>query len=279
MFMGCGCHCIKEESIPSFESSRRSVIGSSQSVGSSRADVPDIYEASGCDFCTDKVAAVAYDIFWDYRGVKGADRLYKFNECCQDYNTSKTMRVRRVAIPNPPQTVFGEKECRFISDLPAKFAYMDFRTNPFFPTKGCGTVTLSSGVTVPRVVMRIAPLDSLGGIISRPIVQIFYGTKIYGFGAPAGAPASDAANHWVTYTYVPPNGEDWRLVGTRCLRAMTFRFGASATAPILPRDYVWENSALFRNTGEPYGAPCEISRFGFIDTGLPEFITVTPVPA
>jgi hypothetical protein len=278
MFMGCGCHCVEPESVQSFGSSRQNVIGSSESVGSSRADVPDMYETSGCDFCTDNVAATTYDVFWDYRGVKGPDRFYKFNECCAEYNSNKTMRVRRIAIPNPPQTILGKKECRFVSDIPAKFAYMDFRSNPFQPVKGCGTIMSANGVIVPRVMMRIAPVDINGEVISRPIVQIFYGTRTYLFGSAPGGPARDTANHWVTYTYVPPNGEDWTSVGTRCLRQMTFRFGASATGPILPRDYVWENSGLFRNTGEPYGAPCEISQFGFIDLGLPEFITVTPVP-
>lgn len=278
MFMGCGCHCAESTSTDLIGSSRSSVMGSSESVGSSRADDPDVYPVSGCDYCVDKTAPTTYDVFWDYQGVPGPDRFYKFKNCCADYNSNKTMRIRRVAIPNPPTDILGNVECKFISDIPARFAFLDARVNPFQPIKGCGTIQSLQGVPFPRVVMRLPPIEPLGGV-GNPILQIYYGTAWRIFGTAPGAITMQKPTHWVTYTYVPPNNEDWKTLGIRCLQQMTFRFGASATAPIRPQDYTWANSNLFPRTSEWYGAPCEQSQLGGMDLGLPEFITVTPVPA
>jgi len=275
MFVGCGCHC-KEESISvSTLDSRFSVSGSflgSTSISDSQASgyrPPYENPVNNCKACRDLVAPTVYEVAWDYRG-EPATGFYANRECCGQYTASKVVRCKRISV-NRPEFVF-ETNCVWVSDLPALSSRMDF-TNGFIPERGCDVV-VSNGVIAPRFTIAIPSAKILGLTgIDDPVVAIRYEHYIQLFG---GGYLPQPSVFYALYYYVPPNGEDWRAVGVRCLQQMTFRL-QHPTAPNTQKR--WENSFYSPEFRTWYGSPCKQSAFGGIDPGLPEFLTVTPVAA
>jgi hypothetical protein len=276
MFMGCGCHC-KEDSVSvSTLDSRFSVSGSflgSTSISDSQASgyrPPYDNPVAGCVACRDTVAPVFYDVNWNYNG-EPMSGLYANRECCGQYNAVKTARCKRIDVGRP-QFIF-ETNCVWVSDVPALSSRMDFTLSPFNPQRGCDVAT-SVGVTAPRFTIAIPSAKILGLTgIEDPAVIVRYeqNIKLFGGGQFIGPGA-----FYAVYYYVPPNGEDWRVVGVRCLQQMTFRLG-HPTAPNIEKR--WLNSFYSSQFRTWYGSPCKQSQFGGLDPGLPEFLTVTPVPA
>ena len=277
MFVGCGCHC-KEESVSvSTFDSRFSVSGSflgSTSISDSQASnyrPPYNNPVAGCNACRDLVAPTVYEVFWDYRG-EPATGFYVNRECCGQYTENKTVRCKRIDVGRP-QFIF-ETNCVWVSDLPMLSSRMDF-TNGFIPQRGCDVVTSdANNVVAPRFTIAIPSAKILGLTgIDDPVVVVSYGQNIKLFG---GAPYQQPSGFYALYYYVPPNGEDWRISGVRCLQQMTFRL-QHPTAPNIQKR--WENSFYSPEFNTWYGSPCKQSQFGGLDLGLPEFLTVTPVQA
>ncbi len=276
MFVGCGCQC-KEDSVSvSTLDSRFSVSGSflgSTSISDSQASgyrPPYDNPVAGCVACRDTVAPVFYDVNWNYNG-EPMSGLYANRECCAQYNAVKTARCKRIDVGRPG-FVF-ETNCVWVSDIPALSSRMDFTLSPFAPQRGCDIVT-SNGVVAPRFTIAIPSAKILGLTgIDDPIVVVRYQQYIRLFGGGV-LPQPDV--FYALYYYVPPNNEDWRVVGVRCLQQMTFRLQHPTQPNIQKR---WANSFYSPEFRTWYGAPCKQSQFGGLDPGLPEFLTVTPVPA
>jgi len=276
MFVGCGCQC-KEDSVSvSTLDSRFSVSGSflgSTSISDSQASgyrPPYNDPVNNCTACRDLVAPTAYEVAWNYNGEPMAG-LYANRECCGQYNAVKTARCKRISVGRP-QFVF-ETNCVWVSDVPALSSRMDFTASPFNPQRGCDTV-ISNGVIAPRFTIAIPSAKILGLTgIDDPAVIVRYEQTVRLFG---GGLWSNPSAFYAIYYYVPPNGENWRVTGVRCLQQMTFRLN-HPTAPNIQKR--WANTFFYPPFNTWYGAPCKQSAFGGIDPGLPEFLTVTPVAA
>lgn len=278
MFMGCGCHC-KEESVSvSDVPSRYSLSGRFLSVSSISGSLPSDYEppyerpVEDCIACRDAVAPIQYDVFWDYNG-QPANGFFDNKECCGQYSSVKTIRVKRIAAPRPGFVI--ENNCVWVSDLPALSSRMDFTNDLFNPQRGCDTpVVLPQNITRPRVTIAIPGAQILGLTgFDDPAVIIRYSQEIRLFG---GAPLPQPEIFYAIYYYSPINGENWRDVGVRCLQPMRFKLTTPGNGPIVKR---WANSFFYAPWNTWYGAPCRQSAFGGLDLGLPDYVTVTPVAA
>jgi hypothetical protein len=256
MFLWCGCHCERTGSSVAAVSS--GLISQSTSLVSQSEDsqVPPIIPSVGCPVCRYSIAPAVYELDWNYTGQ--AVKQYPPRPCCPSYTTQKKYRLySRVSLPN---------ECVWSSNESIRGRRLVNKPFPQLPAWECQDV---SGA---RVVLKMArsgqPLATL----------IVY----YGEGYPPAFPFG--LRFSPTYAYYvlvddagvvvptpPANAPPGQQLA--CLRTLRFRAGWA----IDRRPALWVGSQTWR--GEPFGSPCDQDSFSMIDSGLPEYVTCTPVAA
>lgn len=258
MFLWCGCHCNPEppsESFPSEYGSSEPGSSTSQSVDS--AGPPQV-PVIGCVPCRFGIAPSVFEFEWNYQGQ--AVKPFPPRPCCPSYTTQKKYRLyAREAPPN---------QCIWTSNELIRGRRLEQRPFPQFPEWVC------FDGTAPRVVLTLATAGQL-----RPFAEL---VVYYAEGYPPQVPQglrftpTRAVFIAVDANGIPiPAPEVTTPTQNRFLCLQQMRFRASWSLDNRPR--TWIGSSTFR--GEPFGSPCDQDSFSMIDSGLPEYITCTPVSA
>lgn len=283
MFMGCGCHCL-DESVDSRFSAQPSFVSQSYSVnsfGSSIADPPGNYPSVPCSQCGRTVAAAVYEVTWIYAGEPGD--AFDPRPCCAEYK--KQTKFRIYTVPNPvfPPLVSG---CVWVS---RENAHMEINVQNAgltcyeakWPSPG-----LDVGTRVPIMGMEFSTrgtiLNEVPQVRHRQ-VRVNFLWQYFSAYNPADPLSlflsrSEAVYHqiysdgrWAEETLDPPPS---------CLGPMTFRHRGNFSPELdVGMGPMWTTTSPTGINGIYRGAPCKQVLFSGFDLGLPEYITVVPVPA
>lgn len=249
MFLWCGCHC-KDGSVSQVPPSITpgSIPGSLLSYSSGDPAAPDPPTAIvPCVVCMFGTAPQVYEFEWDYGGQ--AVKPFPPRPCCSFYSGQKKYRL----YARPP-AVAGE--CVWSSNEKMKQR---------IPQPPVGTIATCADGVGARVVLRM-----FAGQDARPRVEL---SVYYMEGDLVPQPTLPVKQ--VLYVRVDANGspatEPFEKIP--CLQQQRFR----AVWALTNRPAIWTGS--FVRGGVPFGSPCDQNSFSMIDSGLPEYVTATPVPA
>ena len=283
MFMGCGCHCL-DESIDSRFSVQPSFVSQSYSVnsfGSSIADPPGNYPSVPCSQCGRTAAAAVYEVTWIYNGEPGD--AFDPRPCCQEYKRQVKYKVYADPGAKFPPLVSG---CAWNS---RENAHMEINLKnggltcyeAKWPSPGIGL-----GGRIPMVNMTFSTqgsiLEQVPHLRLRK-VRINFLWQYFGAYDPADPGSLFLSVGQAEYEQIYPDGrwaEETLDPPPSCLGPMTFRHrGAFSPSIDLGRGPMWSSSTPQGLFGLFRGAPCKQVLFSGFDLGLPEYITVVPVPA
>ena len=250
MFLWCGCHCERgsvSEVPPSQTPS--SLQGSLLSYSSGDPAAPDPPTAVvPCAVCMFGTAPQVYEFEWTYGGK--AVKAFPPRPCCSIYSSQKKYRL--YARPAPMGECVWSSNEKMKKRVPLP---------PFGVTANC------QDGTGARVVLRMFTLPT-----ARPRVEL----SVYyeeGDLNPLLAPVVTVKQ--ALYVRVDANGspvtEPFEKIP--CLQQQRFR----AVWAINNQPAIWVGS--YTRGGVPFGSPCDQDSFSMIDSGLPEYVTATPVPA
>jgi hypothetical protein len=242
MFLWCGCHCEKgSESIPSVSIDSASERGSSISE-SITSEGPPTVPVVGCNPCRYGIAPAVYEFEWNYTGQ--AIKPFPPRPCCPSYTTQKKYKLYK----RPPRSSL-DFVCRWSSNELSRTAIPQ-------PPFGFTAICEDAASGDPRVLLDMEARSATAVYV---ILYVFYRGR------------TSAAE----YLLVDDNGNAifTRGEGVECLKPLRFR-GIWA---LQGRPAIWLGSGS--TNGVAFGSPCDQVNFSMIDSGLPEYVTCTPVPA
>jgi hypothetical protein len=276
MFVGCGCNCkppVESTSIDSVGFPFASQSYSESSYGSSIADPPGTYPTQGCQYCFQEVGPAAYEVDFNYNGTLSIGEPLENRPCCSVYRDQKKYTVFRQISSIAGACLWESKEVahweQFRSDGSLRCVAMT----------GINDQTIFQG-RWPRIAFTLQP--NRPGLFFAPWhVTIYFATNQRAIN-PADPLTYNINIGYCQYALLRPDGTPYNHIAGPppfCLTTLTFKRVNMFSPNLLAGQGPGWSGTYLAGFGRYRGAPCKQVLFSGFDPGLPEFVTLRPVPA
>ncbi len=245
MLIGCGCQCEGDSNETPSQSEPASI------VASGSGSVPPQIESSGCPSCVAGVGPTVYQCTWAYSGTTQGGN----HPCCATYSGQSSFRLyRRTNLPQIPTDccIWGSNEpsARAAVVNGQSVCILSSAVPPFYNSR----IALFMGSVIGCV--------PSGGVITNLKLRVNYEFRLNQFS-------------WVEY--VLPLAQ--RVPPFNCLGALTLEVvkRQNLAWPFGGQQFlkIWSATTF----GGGNAGPCWSNPFTGEDPGIPDTVTLTPVPA